>query len=281
VTAEHRGGMPHTRRGLATAYGPVPWQMIARTLAVWYRLADPEEARRHSHPSLEIEPDPVVRARFWDIRHDAGRAGAGQLIELREAAVGFPVRFGDEQGDDTVYMFATDPVYTAFGREMMGWPVVGGDVTVDAAEPATANSRNVLSSWTAPQAPEGQYWTEPRLGDQFSGTLTVRGHRLMHMTIKVSAPVAPEEMQRPGPRWITHKFLPDVTGTSTVDQITQTAPTRVAWGSIWRATGQLEFFEAPGSELHYLAPREIVAAEYWCNLRLELGSGRVLAGASR
>lgn len=271
--------MPHTRRGLAIAYGPVPWQMITRTLAVWYRLADPEEARRHSHPSLQTEPDPVVRARFWDIRHDAGRAWPGKHIELREAAVGFPVRFEGEQGDDTVYMFATDPVYTAFGREMMGWPVVGGDVSVDAAEPANLNGGSVLSSWITPQAAEGQYWAEPRPGDQFSGTLTVRGHRVMRMAVEVSAPVGPEELRRPGPRWITHRFLPDVTGTSTVDQIIQTAPTRVAWGSIWRATGQLEFFEAPGSELHYLAPREIVAAEYWCNLRLELGSGRVLAGA--
>jgi Acetoacetate decarboxylase (ADC) len=277
MTAEHGGGMPHTRRGLAMAYGPVPWQMITRTLAVWYRLADPAEAQRHSHPSLRVEPDPVVRARFWDIRHDGGRAGTGDYIELREAAIGFPVHFAGEQGDDTVYMFATDPVYTAFGREMMGWPVVGGDVSVD---PASLNGRNVLASWITPQAPEGQYWAEPRAGDRFSGTLTRRGHALMHMTVELSAPVEPEQaQQRPGPRWITHRFLPDVTGASTVDQIIQTAPTRVAWGSVWRATGQLEFPAAPGSELHYLAPREIVAAEYWCNLRLELGSGRILAGA--
>lgn len=102
------------------AYGPMPWQMITRTLAVWYRLADPGEAGRHSHPSLRVDADPVVRARFWDIRHDAGRAGTGNDVELREAAIGVPVRFGDERGDDTVYMSATDPVYTAFGREMLG-----------------------------------------------------------------------------------------------------------------------------------------------------------------
>jgi hypothetical protein len=289
--AKQSGGMPHTRRGLAAAYGPLPWQMIARTLAVWYRLADPAEAHRHSHPSLQIDADPVVRARFWDIRHDAGRAGLTHppgppaakgsrpprdFVELREAAIGFPVRFGPEHGDDTVYMFATDPAYTAFGREMMGWPVVHGDVFVVGGQPGAANGQEVLSTWVTPQSVEGQYWVEPEAGEQFSGTLVHRGHKLMEMKVEVSAPVGPEDMHRPGPQWITHRYLPDVSGTSTVDQLILTAPTRVAWGSIWRAKGQLEFFEAPGSELHYLAPREIVAAEYWCNLRLELGTGRIL-----
>ena len=301
--ARQGGGMPHTRRALAMAYGPVPWQMIARTLAVWYRLADPAEAHRHSHPGLRIDADPVVRARFWDIRHDAGRAGPPHrrdlphsqevpdppevpgpqdtthphdFVELREASVGFPVQFGPDHGDDTVYMFATDPAYTAFGREMMGWPVVHGDVLVEGAMPAIVNGREVLSSWVTPQSAEGQYWAEPVAGDQFSGTLVHRGHKLMEMRVEVSAPMRSEEMRRPGPQWITHRFLPDVSGTSTINQLILTAPNRVAWGSIWRATGQLEFFEAPGSELHYLAPREIVAAEYWCNLRLELGTGRVL-----
>ena len=91
------------------AYGPVPWQMITRTLAVWYRLADPEEVRQHSHPSLQVEPDPVVRARFWDIRHDAGRAWPAQDIELREAAIGFPVRFDGEHGQPELLTLNTPP----------------------------------------------------------------------------------------------------------------------------------------------------------------------------
>lgn len=261
------------------AYGPVPWQMITRTLAIWYRLADPAEAQQYSHPSLQIDTDPIMRARFWDIRHDAGRVGDN--VTLREASVGFPVQFGADKGDDTVFMFATDPAYTAFGREMMGWPVVHGDVSIEGAEQVTASVQEVLSSWPTAPGANGRYWAEPSAGEQFSGTLIRDGRTLMHMRLQVSAPLSQQELQRHGPQWITHRFLPDVSGTSTVDQLILTAPTQVEWGSVWQATGELEFVEAPGSELHYLAPREIVRAEYWCNLRIELGMGRVLHTSER
>ena len=91
-------GMPITARGRSAAYAPPPWKMRGRTLALWYRLADPEEARRHVPAAVEMEDDPVVRARFWDMEHDAlivGADGERPWRRFREAVVAFPVRYGD------------------------------------------------------------------------------------------------------------------------------------------------------------------------------------------
>src|SRR5687768_10300236 len=64
-------GAPITSRGRTAAYAPPPWRMRGRTLALWYRLVEPDEARRHVPSVLEMDDDPVVRARFWDMEHDA------------------------------------------------------------------------------------------------------------------------------------------------------------------------------------------------------------------
>lgn len=62
-----------------------------------------------------------------------------------------------------------------------------------------------------------------------------------------------------------------------ISQLVATGPERIHERRIWAAEGSLRFGEAPGDELHYLAPREIVQAQYWSGVRLTIGWGKVLA----
>ena len=131
-------GGPMTTRGRSIAYGPPPWNMRGRTLSLQFLLADPAEAQRHVPSQVSMDPDPVVRARLWDMEHDAlGVLGDGDTMwtRFREAVVAFPVTHGATQGDYPTYMYADEFSYTAMGREVMGWPIRDGIIEID-PEPA-------------------------------------------------------------------------------------------------------------------------------------------------
>ena len=256
-------GSPRTERGRAQAYGPPPWRLAGRGLAIWFRLADPEEARRHVPAMIEMAHDPIVRARFWDLAHDAGmpeRLGAGDELPIRvaEAVIAFPVSHEGVSGDFTAHMYADDPVYTAFGREVMGWPLKHGTV--------------VLS----PPPPTG---LEP--GSRVLARLERDGRALMTADLRLIAPLPERERPTELPRWLTMKLVPRADGSGdVVRQLLQTGPERVVWGPIWRAEGELLLMDGPNDELAFLAPREIVAAHYWTAVDLSIGHGRVLFDAS-
>lgn len=245
-------GAPWTARGTSSAYGPVPWRMRGRTLAVWYRLQDPDEARRHVPDACELDGDPVVRARFWDVRHDAGRGQAAPTTRFREAVVAFPVVCAGISGDLTTHMYADEPGYIAFGREVMGWPLRGGDITMSEPEEASP-------------------------GTKLEARLVHDGREVMRLALSIQSLVADLSDRPTQPRWIGWKRIPDVDGTSLlVDQLVATGPEHVTWERIWSASADLSFSMAPNDELHFLQPREIVSAEYWERVRLTLGPGRVL-----
>lgn len=256
-------GPPRTARGRSQAYGPPPWHMAGRTLALWFRLADPDEARRHVPASLAMEADPIVRARLWDLVHDAGSgadlqddpSGATAPIRVAEAVVAFPVSFGPVSGDYTAHMYANDPVYTAFGREVMGWPLRAGDVTLS-------------------PAPDGDLGAGTRL----SGRLERDGDALMEAALTLVEPLPDTERPTEMPRWLSWKAVPRVDGPGdALRQLVQTGPARIEWGPIWRARGELSFGSGPSDELEFLQPREVVAAHYWSHVDLSVGYGHVLA----
>jgi len=256
-------GPPRTVRGRSQAYGPPPWHMAGRTLALWFRLADPDEARRHVPEGLAMADDPIVRARFWDLLHDAGSgaelrdgsSSANPPIRMAEAVVAFPVSYGSVSGDYTTHMYADDPVYTAFGREVMGWPLKAGGVTIS-------------------PAPSG----ELRPGHRLTGRLERDGLALMDSALTMVEPLPDVERPTELPRWLTWKVVPRVDGPGdALRQLVQTGPTRIEWGPIWRARGELSFGPGPSDELDFLRPREVVAAHYWSHVDLSVGFGRVLA----
>ncbi len=249
-------GPPRTERGRSQAYGPPPWRLAGRALALWFRLADPEEARRHVPALLEMTFDPIVRARFWDLAHDAGSNDAAAApIRVGEAVVAFPVAYGGVSGDYTAHMYADDPVYTAFGREVMGWPLKHGKVVVG----------------------------RPGPGLGLQGGVTVSAHlerddlTIMTASLTLTEPLPGAERPTELPRWLTMKLVPRAEGSGdALRQLLQTGPERVDWGPIWRASGELHFSGGPNDELGAFAPREIVAAQYWSTVDLSIGFGRIL-----
>lgn len=257
VTLLPGSGMPITARGRSAAYAPPPWRMRGRTLALWFRLADPDEARRHVPAVVEMDEDPIVRARFWDMEHDAvpiDGGGERPWRRFREAVVAFPVRYRDVVGDYPTYMYGDDFTYALFGREVMGWPVRDGTISMDDEPPGG-----------------------PGAGVRMSGQLDRDGHTVMRAEITLTGDeVAVDDA--PPPRWLATKVITDVAGpTAAISQLVATGPERIHERRIWTAEGQLSFGEAPGDELHHLAPREIVGAQYWSGVRLTIGWGEVLA----
>ncbi len=254
---ELRGyGSPRTERGRSEAYGPPPWRLAGRALALWFRLADPAEARRHVPALLEMTEDPIVRARFWDLAHDAGAGDpAAAPIRVAEAVVAIPVAYGGVSGDYMAHMYADDPVYTAFGREVMGWPLKHGRVVVGPAGPGPGLHDGVT----------------------VSAHLERDGLTIMTASLTLTEPLLEEEHSTELPRWLTMKLVPRAEASGdALRQLLQTGPERVDWGPIWRAAGGLRFADGPNDELGAFAPREIVAAQYWSAVDLSIGYGRIL-----
>lgn len=224
--------------------------MRGRTISIQYRLADPDEARRHVPRGALIDDDPLVRARFWDLEHDAlgDRDGTGPVwVPFREAVVAFPVRMGQVDGDYPTYMYADDFVYTAMGREVMGWPVRDGVITMDPEPPA------------------------PGAGTRMGARLVRGGRELMRLDVELTGDHAVAHDQAP-PRWLACKIVPDATGPrAAVSQVLATGPEAIHHRVVWPATASLSMGGAPGDETQYLAPREVVSAEYWSDVDLTIG----------
>lgn len=230
--------------------------MHGRTLAIRYRLADPDEARRHVPAGLDMDDDPIIRARFWDMRHDAlrslGEATAG-WTPFREAVIAFPVRRGDVVGDYPTYMYADEFAYTAMGREVMGWPIRDGQVAMDLE-------------------PHGG----PVAGTTLAAKLVRSGIELMCIEMTLTGDQRPDTDPEP-PRWLASKIIPAASGPSAdIAQLLETGPERIHSRTIWPATGTLRLAEGPGDELHHLRPREIISAEYWNHVDLTIGWATVL-----
>lgn len=132
-------GTPYTASGRSIGYRPPPWRMRGRALALQFRLADPDEARRHIPPWVEMDATPscVPASGTWSTTRapaaDEDRPADAVWTPIREAVVAFPVRYGAVSGDLPTYMYADDPIYIAMGRELMGWPVRGATIEIDGA----------------------------------------------------------------------------------------------------------------------------------------------------
>jgi acetoacetate decarboxylase len=250
-------GGPLTARGRSIAYGPPPWDMRGRTLSVQFLLADPAEARRHVPSLVSMDTDPVVRARMWDMEHDAlGVLGDGDArwTRFREAVVAFPVSHGTLAGDYPSYMYADEASYTAMGREVMGWPIRDGIIEID------------------PEPPEGL-----GAGTTITGRLHRNGTPIMTVGLTLTGERR-EVLDGPPPRWIVTKIIPDArAATAAVAQLIATGPERIRRRVIWSATASLSFGAGAGDELEHLEPRRIVSGEYWTDQDLTVGWASVLA----
>lgn len=225
-------------------YGLPPWEMRGRVFTVWYRLQNPEEARRCIRPPLLLPDDPLCRVRFYDIVHNNGSGAA--IFPFREAVIAIECGYGDLKGDSSVIMYADDPVYIAWGREVYGWPLKPGMITM------TEISHH-----------------EP--GVTVRGSLALQGTRWIHASVVLQESLPPAE--RPLPFWFGCKTIPSIDKAEpAVNQVVVAGPSRVTAGAVWRADGAFEL----GDDLRFLQPREIVSADYWSHVELTVGYGRVL-----
>lgn len=239
-------------------YGPPPWRLGGRAFSVWCHLADPGAARAHVPDLFDMDDDPVVRLRFWDLVHDAGFGPAlpgdePAMASVREAVVAFPVRHGTVAADLPAFMYADDPIYTAFGREVMGWPLRDGQVHM-----------------TTPWAVEGL-----QAGTRLRGLLERHGHSLLDVDMTLTGVVREAGPSVPPPAWFAIKQIPDFDGvTPAIHQLALTGPSAFQRGWIHEATATIAVPSDAGSELSWLQPRDVVAAELWTEVDLHLGAGR-------
>jgi len=261
MLADFKGcGSPQTRRGIASPYGPPPWHMSGRVFTIWYRLADPDEARNHVAPPLEVPADPICRARFYDIIHDAGKGDEWAALnpeqtQFHEAVVAIETSYGGVSGDYSVHSYSDDATYTAWAREVIGWPLKAGKITMS--------------------RPWNTHDLQP--GTTITGITERFGQRLMSASITLTALVPDEQRPQGTPSWFTYKVIPSAEKPEAdICQLILGGPTRVDAGPIWQATATLELGEGLNDELHFLRPREIIGAEYWPQVDLTVGYGRIL-----
>ena len=254
-------GSPQTRRGMASPYGPPPWHMSGRVLTVWFRVKNLDELRNHIAPPLTIPKDALCRARFWDLTHDAGKGDdlPGQIpaqTHFHEAVLAIDADYGDMPGDYSVHIFADDPTYIAWAREVIGWPVKMGQVAFN------------------------QPWNPTNLkpNDRLTGTLERFGTQLLRASVTLKRPIHPDERPYKRANWFTYKIIPSVEKLAPeVSQLVLVQPSTLDSGQLWEADGTVEIGQGLNDELHFLQPAEIVWAEYWSYVNLSVGYGKILA----
>lgn len=250
--------MPRTARGLASAYGKAPWRLNGRVFTIWYRLANPAEARRQLPPQLDVPENPLCRARFYELNMDAGYgddlvALNPEQSQFMEAVIAIECSYQGIHGDSSVKMYSDNATYIAWGREVIGWPLKQGKI--------------VMTRPWKPHALEA--------GVEITGTLERFGSRLMTARVILKGPRTTKAL--PLPKWFSHKLIPNIEdGTPDVDQLILAGPSRMEAETVWDAAGELQLYEGIADELHFLRPEEIVSADYVPWVDLTVGNGKVL-----
>lgn len=204
---------------------------------------------------MHMDDDPIVRARIWDMEHDGLTPpnGPERWTRFREAVVAFPVSYEGIEGDYPTYMYADEFSYTTMGREVMGWPIRDAEVHVD------------------PEPTQGL-----TAGTVINGRCRRGGDEIMHMELVLDGRHEVISDDDPG-RWITTKVIPDVASpTAALAQLVWSGPQRIERRALWSGTGTLVLPPTRAEELHHLAPREIILAEYWADQIMTVGGGGVL-----
>ena len=258
MASEFKGyGMPRTARGTASAYERAPWHLSGRVFTIWYHLADPGEARRQLPPMLTAPENPLCRARFYELNCDGGYGDQLAVTnpmrsQFYEAVIAIECGWQDLRGDCSVHMYADNATYIAWGREVIGWPLKEGSI-----------------SMTKPWRPQLE------AGLAIAGSLERFGQRLMTAKVMLTEPRTVESPELP--LWFSQKLIPHIEGPAgDVNQLIVAGPSRMQLGEVWAAEGELELLEGTADELHFLRPGEIVSADYVAHADLTVGHGKVL-----
>jgi Acetoacetate decarboxylase (ADC) len=229
----HNDITPSDSEAAHIAWCDPPWLITGRSLTAWFpipRAVFEASVPAYVRPNLD---EPWARLRFYDARFEARGAGADSPLaprtgRFREAVVAFPGVAGDREGDATMFMWADDEPYTTWGREVYGWPILRGDITLGGAV------------WNEPLHTGAVGWVHLRAA---AGTAALNGVVLGN----------PIESTTSGGWWITPWRRLERAGLNgeRVD-IVATRPNLVNAGHAYAAQGAIQFEFLPGHPLHGL-----------------------------
>ena len=171
-----------------------------------------------------------------------------------EAVIAIECHYDGLKGDYSVHMYSDNSTYIAWSREVIGWPLKFGKVSM-------------TTPWNPPHK------LEP--GITITGNLERFGAQLMKASVTL---VEPDSITNPQlPNWFTYKVIPSIEGAEhDLCQLVVAGPSRLDIDMVWKAEGSLELCESMSDELHFLKPGEIVSADYVGYVDLTVGYGKVL-----
>ena len=212
-----------------------PWAITGRSITAWFPI--PRAVLEASLPAhlRRADRDDWARLRFYDARFEARAVGEGAPFAprtgaFREAVVAFPAAAGGLEGDGTMFMWADDEPYTSWGREVYGWPILRGELTLEG------------SIWDAPLAAGAR--GSARL-DAAHGTAAVTGVELGEQV----------DLSTAGGWWITPRRRLERAGLGGERaDVVAARPQIVSPGRAYDASGTVSFGFKAGHPLHGLAP---------------------------
>jgi hypothetical protein len=212
-----------------------PWTITGRSITAWFPI--PRAVLEASLPRhlRRADGDNWARLRFYDARFEArdaaeSRSFAPRAGAFREAVVAFPAAAGALAGDATMFMWADDEPYTTWGREVYGWPILRGELTL-----------------------EGTIWDSPLVaGARGSAALRASAGSAAVAGVELGEQI---ESSTSGGWWITPRRRLERAGLGGERaDVVAARPRIVSSGRVYDASGDVRLEFASGHPLHGLAP---------------------------
>ncbi len=112
-----------------------PWLMSGRTVTVWFE--PPAALSQHllgTDFASNEEPRRPARLRFYDVSFTGSSADSWQREystgHFREAVFAVPASVKGIEGEVSTHMWTDDDTYLQWGREVFGWPLQRGEITL-------------------------------------------------------------------------------------------------------------------------------------------------------
>jgi hypothetical protein len=196
-----------------------PWLLSGTCVTAWFE-SDAQAANDLMSPSFEVLMGSVgvpTRFRFYDIEFQP-RDGSDEYRtrmsgRFREAVIAFKGSIAGHTGEYSAYMWSDDEVYTAWGREVFGWPLVRGRIDLD-----------------------GPVWRGQEGGTSVS---TLHGPSFA-FSVTVAEGTGEETSIGPGADWLTPRRVIFPDGSDERRDLNIVRPTVVAAGTLQRRGGSVE-----------------------------------------
>jgi hypothetical protein len=122
-------------RSWLTGWPDPPWLMTGQTITVWFE-PPPELSQRLLGTDFASTGGPPRRARlrFYYVSFTGSSADSwqrdGSTGHFREAVFALPAELKGIEGEVSTHMWTDDDTYLQWGREVFGWPLQRGEITL-------------------------------------------------------------------------------------------------------------------------------------------------------